>query len=108
MTEWLSQATTCLVQVFGSDHPYTASFAARVGRSASSGNAAAGAGILSAALEDVEQGHLAALKQMVAAEVFSDFLEQAEYLCENGYVVAAASLAGAVLENGLQSHSCKE
>ena len=40
---------------------------------------------------------------MATAEVFSDFLEQADYLLQNGYAAPAASLAGAVLENGLRS-----
>ena len=40
---------------------------------------------------------------MAAAEVFSDFLEQAEHLLEHGYSAPAASLSGAVLENGMRS-----
>ena len=63
----------------------------------------AGLGILQAALEDVEQGHLETLQQMAVAEVFSDLLDQADHLLQHDYVAPAASLAGAVLENGLRS-----
>lgn len=62
-----------------------------------------GQGTLRAALEDVEQGHLATLQDMATAEVFTDFLEQADHLLGHGYSAPAASLAGAVLENGLRS-----
>ena len=39
---------------------------------------------------------------MVAADIFTDFLEMAEYLIEQGYKDPAASLIGAVLEDGLR------
>ncbi len=62
----------------------------------------AGVGVLQAIREDVANGYLADLRSLVAAEVFSDFLEMAEHLFNNGYHHAAASLAGAVLEDGLR------
>jgi hypothetical protein len=62
----------------------------------------AGVGVLQAIREDVANGYLADLRSLVAAEVLSDFLEMAEHLLKNGYHHAAASLAGAVLEDGLR------
>ena len=62
----------------------------------------AGLGVLQAIREDVANGYLADLRRLVAAEVFTDFLEMAEHLLANGYHHAAASLAGAVLEDGLR------
>ena len=59
--------------------------------------------ILRAVVEDVEQGFIETVRQLITAEVFSDFFEQATYLLENGYTAPAASLAGAVLENGFRS-----
>ena len=101
--EWRSQSLVCLVQVFGPAHDYTSSFTALTAEHAYQHSAKAGLGILRAALEDVEHGHLATLQDMAAAEVFSDFLNQADHLLEHGYSGPAASLTGAVLENGLRS-----
>ena len=102
-TEWRSQVLVCLTQVFGSSHTYTASFDHETSSGARRGSTESGLGVLRAALEDVEQGHLATLEDMATAEVFSDFLDQADHLLQNGYAAPAASLAGAVLENGLRS-----
>jgi hypothetical protein len=58
--------------------------------------------ILQAAHRDYEGGLLFDIRTLVAAEVFSDFLEQAEHLLSNGFHIPAASLAGAILEDGLR------
>ncbi len=101
--EWRSQAHVCLDQAFGPEHDYTKDFQSAVTDRQYRGCAQAGLGILRGALENVEQGNLESLQNLVVAEVFSDFLEQAQHLLENGYKDPAASLAGAVLENGLRS-----
>lgn len=101
--EWRSQALAMLTQVFGSAHTYTASFEAEVERHPRPDYTETGLGILRAALDDVEHGDLETLQEMASAEVFSDFLDQADHLLENGYSAPAASLAGAVLENGLRA-----
>lgn len=101
--EWRSQSLVCLTQVFGPSHDYTASFTTLTAGHAYRGSAEAGLGILRAALEDVARGYVTTLHDMAAAEVFSDFLEQAEHLLQHNYFAPAASLAGAVLENGLRS-----
>jgi hypothetical protein len=61
-----------------------------------------GVGILKALKDSLEQGYIKNIKDLVIAEVFTDFLDMAEHLLENGYKDAAASLIGAVLENGLR------
>jgi len=58
-------------------------------------------GILNAALVDYTQGFMADSKLLVSAEVFADFLVQAEVLLENDYKDAAAVVIRAVLEDGL-------
>lgn len=58
--------------------------------------------ILQAASRDYESGMLFDIRSLVAAELFVDFLDQARHLNENGFYVPAASLAGAVLEDGLR------
>ncbi len=59
-------------------------------------------GILNAALVDYTQGFMADSKLLVSAEVFADFLVQAEILLENDYKDAAAVVIRAVLEDGLR------
>lgn len=59
-------------------------------------------GILEAALVDFTQGFMADNKLLVSAEVFADFLVQAEVLLENDYKDAAAVIIRAVLEDGLR------
>jgi len=61
-----------------------------------------GVAVLRAAKEDIEGGYLQKVEMLVSAEVFSDFLEMAEHLLDNGYKDPAASLIGAVLEGGLR------
>jgi uncharacterized protein YfeS len=58
---------------------------------------------LRAVREDVKDGYLIEVRTLISAEVFTDFLEMAEHLHENGYIHAAASLTGAVLENGMRN-----
>ena len=62
-----------------------------------------GIGILSGLQEDIEKGLLESGAELVKAEVFTDLLEMAEYLLEQGYKDPAASLAGAVLEIELRN-----
>jgi hypothetical protein len=59
-------------------------------------------GILQAAHQDFECGRLIDLRSLIAAEVLGDFVDQAQHLVESGYYPAAASLAGAVLEDTLR------
>ena len=62
----------------------------------------AGIGILKAVCEDLEDGFVTDVRTLVSAEVFTDFLAMAGHLVERGYKDPAASLCGAVLEQGLR------
>lgn len=64
-------------------------------------DALVGQSVLKAAKEDIEAGYLKSLESMVAADIFTDFMEMAEHLLASGYKDPAASLIGAVLEDGL-------
>lgn len=65
-------------------------------------NPAITAGILTAAMTDFREGYMADAKLLVSAEVFADFLVQAEVLLEHDYKDAAAVIIRAVLEDGLR------
>ncbi len=58
--------------------------------------------IFKAAKSDYENCYLFDTRTLIEAEVFDDFLEQAEELFKKGYYQASAVIAGCVLEDGLR------
>ena len=62
----------------------------------------AGVGVLKALKADLDAGQLLGLRDLVSAELLADFLDMADHLLAEGYVHAAATLAGAVLEDSLR------
>ena len=63
--------------------------------------------IFLAAKEDFEGGYLSSITRLIQAEVFDSELEQAKALLDGGYYVAAAVIAGTVLETSLRQ-LCEE
>ncbi len=59
-------------------------------------------GIFNAAKNDYENGYLTSMRTLITAEVFDSELEQAQELLDSKYHVAAAVIAGTVLETGLR------
>lgn len=59
-------------------------------------------GILVALRADYEAGYLESIHELIHADIFTDFLEMADYLLEEGYKDPAAVLAGGVLEEHLR------
>jgi hypothetical protein len=99
--EWRSQADHMLTGLLGPDSTYVQRFRTDVTR-AGPNEVNHGLGVLRAVKQDAENGDLVDLRTLVAGEVFADFLEMAKHLLEAGYPAAAASVAGAVLEDGLR------
>jgi len=64
-------------------------------------------GVLRAAKDDYEQGFLFDTRSLIEAEVFDDFLDQAEHLLNAGYYQPAAVVIGSVLEDGLRKLCAK-
>lgn len=64
-------------------------------------------GVIKALLEDLESGFLDNISEIIHAEVFSDFLDMADYLNNNGHKDAAAVIAGTTLENHIKKISIK-
>ena len=100
-SQWQAGALSFLDTVFGRDSIHFEQFSTKCMENLY-GYAVRGQAILKAAMEDLEGGYLISLEELVSADVFSDFLEMARYLLEQGYKDPAASLTGAVLENGLR------
>ena len=99
--QWVTSSLSFLRQVFGSDSDYFLMFQSSV-RTLDDISVADALGVLRAAKEDYERGYLFNLRQLVNAEVFDDFLGQAEHLLSNGYFQPSAVVAGSVLEDGLR------
>lgn len=98
--QWRAGALSFLKAVFGDNSTHFHEFQQRC-RGHFYTDALQGQSVLKAAKEDIEGGYLKKLQDLVAADIFADFLEMAEYLLEQGYRDPAASLIGAVLEDGL-------
>jgi hypothetical protein len=59
-------------------------------------------GVVRALRADYDAGHLQSFQELVHADLFSDFLEMAEYFLDEGYKDPAAVMAGGVLEEHLR------
>lgn len=105
-TEWRAQSLALLRSTFDTEHVYVVQFSIvtepAVQNDPRADEREAGVGVLAAALDDIRSGHLQTVRSLVSAEVFGDFLSMADHLAGQGYHHAAASLAGAVLEDGLR------
>ena len=99
--QWRTSSLAFLGAVLGSDSIHYRDFEERC-KWSWLGDSQRGLAVLRAAKDDIEGGHLTKVETLVSAEVFNDFLEMAEHLLDNVYKDPAASLIGAVLEDGLQ------
>ncbi|MBZ5508163.1 MAG: hypothetical protein LAO78_22100 [Acidobacteriia bacterium] len=55
-------------------------------------------GVAQALLNDIKAGYVRTLVELVHGDVFGDFLEMAQHLCDSGYKDASAVIAGSTLE----------
>ena len=99
--KWKAQSLVAIATVVGEQDAYYREFVDAV-RDQYASHVESGRGILAGLLDDVAAGYLVRVRQLIEADLLSDFLDMAEHLLANGYVVAAASIAGATLENGLR------
>ena len=96
--------TACLSfieRVYGKEQIHFAQFMTRTSHNFYSDSERAIA-ILHAIRSELTGGWLFQVKALVAAELYSDFLEQADHLLEQGYKDAAAVMIGSVLEEHLR------
>jgi hypothetical protein len=101
--QWSTSAQSLLTRVFGPDSQHYKNFTLHVGKDwLGFSDAYRAQGVLKAAQDDYANGQLVELRKLVEAEVFDDFLEQAEHLLSSGYYQPAGVIAGCVLEDGLR------
>ncbi len=98
---WRAGSLSFLSFVFGENHTHSHLFVTEC-KVAGPSDVNVGLGVLEAARTDLETGMMGRLDILVAADIFTNFLEMATHLIENGYKDPAASLTGAVLEDGLR------
>ncbi len=87
--------------VYGLNHTYYRELSNSV-KGTHPDHAVAGIEILKAIKDELSGGWLTTVKELVVAEVFSDFIEMAEHFLQQGYKDAAAVMAGSVLEEHLR------
>jgi len=102
MAQWATSSQSLLARVFGPDSDHYRNFTAAVAKRSNYSSAKRAQGVLRAAEDDFRAGALFEVRNLVEAELFDDFLDQAEVLLEAGYYQPAAVVAGAVLEDGLR------
>ncbi len=105
--EWKTGAESLIIKITGEDSVYHKNFLQEV-RHEYKSSVDPGIGILKALKEEIESGYIDQIKDLVTAEVFTDFVYMAEHLLKNGYQDPAASLIGAILENGLRKIATKK
>ena len=96
-----SASLSFLAMTFGKEHIHYVEFNSKVHQSTPH-RAKIGRGILSAAREELAGGWLSTTKGLISAEIFSDFLEMAQHLLDEGYKDPAAVMTGSVLEEHLR------
>lgn len=88
------------MKYYGEEHPYYASFLSK--NSNYGPIVESSLGVLEAVLDEIENGWYQSVRGVVSAEVFSDFIEMANHLLEEGYKDAAAVMLGSTLEEHMR------
>lgn len=101
-TQWLTSSLSLLEAALGADSAHVARLKTHATDYPKWPDAQQAMGVLLAAKDDIEAGALQSVRLLIEAELFEDFLEQAEELQSAGYHQPAAVVAGCVLEDGLR------
>ena len=107
--EYIELRSACLSFIknsFGESHPFYKEFNFHI-NSATPHDIEQARGILKAIKQEIDGGWIFSVKGIVSAEIFSDFLEMAEHILNQGYKDAAAVMIGSVLEEHLRQ-MCKK
>ena len=99
--EFRSASLSFIKNTFGEDHPYFNEFDTETNQ-INPYCTKEGKGILKAVKSEIDGGWHFKLKDLVSAEIFTDFLEMAEYLLSEKYKDASAVMIGSVLEEHIR------
>lgn len=96
-----------IATVYGDNHSHFSEFDAATDKNYEA-NAQKAYAILKSIKEEIDEGWIFSVKQIVSAEIFADFIEMAEHLLKQGYKDAAAVMTGSVLEENLRQLCIRE
>lgn len=99
--EFRTSSLSFIQNLYGIHHVYYVDFNRKIFH-ANYDHATKGRGILTGIRSEISGGWKITQKGLVSAEIFSDFLEMAEHLLNEGYKDAAAVTIGSVLEEHLR------
>jgi ribosomal protein L31 len=99
--EFRTTSLSFILNLYGENHPFYTDFNRLVVQS-NPYDTSEGRGILKSIKAEIDGGWLVTLKGLVSAEIFSDFIEMADYLLKEGYKDPAAVVIGSVLEEHLK------
>ncbi len=103
-----TRASAVVERIAGSSSPYAKQLAWILDQNSTPGKKVGPAiGVLESLRVDLESGYLQSVSELLHAEVFSDFLEMAQHLVDNGYKDAAAVVVGSSLEAHLRQLCAK-
>ncbi len=100
--QWFTSCLSFFTKVFSAENEYYENLKGHYQKYPTYSDVKQAFGVLKAAKDDYESGALFELRSLLEAEIFDDFLEQAEHLLGSGYFQAAAVLGGCVLEDALR------
>ncbi|WP_439488999.1 hypothetical protein [Algoriphagus sp.] len=89
-----------IISIYPGNHPYYENFNNSVDKN-SVHCVEAGKGLLTSIKIELEKGWIKSVKNLISAEIFTDFLEMAEHLLDEKYEHPAAVMIGSVLEEHL-------
>ena len=90
-----------IAMTYGNNHSYYSEYDVAT-KNILESNAKRSHAILHSIQNEIDGGWIFTVKKIIAAEIFSDFLEMAEHLLEQGYKDPAAVMIGSVLEENLR------
>ncbi|MCJ7510384.1 MAG: hypothetical protein MUP14_05820 [Dehalococcoidia bacterium] len=99
---WAASSRNLIANTVGRESEYYSAFADAIGTCSWAAELERCVGILESLREDWDAGLLVSRDLLITADAFENFLEQADYLLEQGFRDPAAMLAGAVLESTLR------
>ena len=94
-------ALSFILAVYGKEHPHYSEFVENVDTDWVT-HAKTAKHLLQVIKIEIDEGWLTSFRGLIAAELFTDFIEMAEHLLEEGYKDPAAVVAGSVLEEHLR------
>jgi len=98
-SELATSSKSLIFKLYGAEHPYYIAVNIALENFAET---PALRGILNSIKKEINEGFLLKVSNLVSAEIFSDFIEMAEYLLNKGYKDASAVIIGSTLEEKLR------